>query len=247
MKPLVSAVGRAEILALVEPQDYVLEIGPFTKPILTGPNVKYFDVLDKLALIKRAKEKGYPHDRAVEIDFVSPIGDLSIVTGMFDVCVSSHCVEHQPDLVRHLNQVAALLRQGGRYILIIPDKRFCFDHFLPPSTIADVLDAEGRSVHTIGNIVRHRALVTHNDPSRHWAGDHGKPRLLDNIEFLHAALREHAAAAGGYVDVHAWQFTPESFRDLVNILATLNRIPLTCEMIYPTPYHRFEFCAVLKR
>lgn len=240
--------GREQFLRLIEPQTKALEIGPFTKPAIRGENVKYFDVLDRAGLIRRAKEKSYSfeEDKAPDIDFVSPVGDLSAVSETFEACFSSHTIEHQPDLIKHLSQVAALLEDGGRYFLIVPDKRFCFDHFIPESTVADVMDGVGRTVHTIGNVLRHRALVTHNDPLRHWRGDHGAPRGYADIGFFKRGISEFENARGGYVDVHAWQFTPASFRLLMQTLRDLCLSPFECEQVYPTVYGRFEFCAILR-
>lgn len=222
-------------------------MGAFTRPCIRGPHVKYFDVLNREELVKRAEEIGYRFDDAPYIDFVSPTGDLSVVDKQFAVCFSSHCVEHQPDLIEHFNRVEEILLPGGKYALVIPDKRYCFDHFIPESSIADVLDARGRHVHTLGNIVRHRALVTHNDAVRHWKGDHGYPRGTDNLAFVQQALREYREANGGYVDVHAWQFTPVTFRQIVDVLLQLKMINLRIDAVYPTPWGRFEFCAVLSK
>lgn len=55
----------------------VLEIGPFTNPTLRGRNVKYFDVMDKQGLIKRADAIGYAYASPVDIDYVSSTGDLA--------------------------------------------------------------------------------------------------------------------------------------------------------------------------
>lgn len=239
--------NREELFSLVEEDDTILEIGPFTRPVFRGPNVKYFDVLDREGLIKRAKIVNYPTDDVPEIDFTSSVGDLSVVTDSFDLCFSSHCIEHQPDLIRHLSEVSRVLKRQGCYLLLIPDKRYCFDHFIPESTAPDVIDAIGRRLHTIGNVVRHRALVTHNDALRHWKGDHGEPRGYQDILFFRRAIIEFEAANGGYIDVHSWQFTPNSFRLLIDALSNLGLIDFSCERIYPTPYGRLEFCAVLRQ
>ena len=90
---------------------------------------------------------------------------------------SSHCIEHQPDLVRHLQEVANLLEPDGAYFLLIPNKLYCFDHFIAETSVADVMLAHhlGHRVHTLASVIEHRALTTHNDPSRHWLGDHADP------------------------------------------------------------------------
>lgn len=248
MKELPSEfVNRKQLLSLVDESDSILEIGPFTRPVIRGSNVKYFDVLCREDLVRRAKAIKYPSDNVPEIDFTSSDGDLSVVTDSFDLCVSSHCIEHQPDLIRHLEQVSKVLKSQGSYLLIIPDKRYCFDHFIPESTVPDVIDAIGRRLHTLGNVVRHRASVTHNDAIRHWKGDHGEPRGYKDTDIFRRAIREFEAANGSYIDVHSWQFTPSGFKLLIDTLNCIGLINFSCYRTYPTPYGSLEFCSVLRR
>lgn len=47
------AAIRCAFLKLIQTTKSTLEIGPFYKPSLTGPNVKYFDVLDSKDLVER--------------------------------------------------------------------------------------------------------------------------------------------------------------------------------------------------
>jgi hypothetical protein len=44
----------------------------------------------------------------------------------FATRISSHCIEHQPDLIGHLIGVARLLSTNGLYFLTILDKRSVF-------------------------------------------------------------------------------------------------------------------------
>ncbi|MGH6761887.1 MAG: methyltransferase domain-containing protein [Phyllobacterium sp.] len=239
--------SRAELVSLIDQNYDVLEIGPFTNPVCRGNRVRYFDVLSRNGLVERAIKVGYPSGSAVDIDYVSPNGDLSVVNDKFDICISSHCIEHQADLIAHLDQIDRLLKVGGRYFLIIPDKRYCFDHFISESTIADILDARGRTTHTLRSVIEHRTLTTHNDPSRHWRSDHGTQAAYFDVNVVKKALVEYADAKGGYIDVHAWQFTPASFRNNLNALAGLGLTKLHVETVYHTPFGSFEFCAILKK
>jgi SAM-dependent methyltransferase len=242
---------RENLLAVLKRRRSILEIGPFCAPVVHGRNVAYFDVLDRDQLLDRARKIGIdPTGVPGRIDFVSPTGDLSVVDRRFEAVVSSHCIEHQPDLVRHLQQVAAILEPGGHYFLMVPNKLYCFDHFLADSTLAQVLAAhvEGRRVHRLESVIEHRALTTHNIPARHWAGDHADPGYRASIVGrARAALAEYAAAEGGYIDVHAWQFTPGSFRDLAGLLHAGGWSPLRPLRVYETPHGRNEFTAILER
>lgn len=241
---------RENFVELVGKNKKILEIGPFFRPIFTGDDVCYFDVLDTNELRERAASAGYPVSSIPNIDFVSAVGDLSIVNAEFDAVVSSHCIEHQPDFIEHLKQVERIISGDGRYFLIIPDKRYCFDHFIAQSTIAGIIDAhvERRTKHRLASVIEHRALTTHNDPVRHWRGDHADLHYHSSIAArTKMAIEEYNSANGKYIDVHAWQFTPDSFRQLMTTLVEAGLSPLGVERVYPTPSGRNEFIAVLAK
>ena len=237
---------RENLLLFIEDDISLLEIGPFCRPLKRGPRVEYLDVLDAGQLRARAAKAGA--NAAGVPDVIHHVGDLDVVDRSYDAVLSSHAIEHQPDLVRHLQQVERVLNPGGGYFLIIPDKRYCFDHFMAESTIADVLQAhrEQRRTHTLKSVVEHRALTVHNDHRRHWAGDHGNPER-DRAARIKAALGEYEAAAGRYIDVHAWYFVPSSFRSIVTSLRELGLIGLEVAGIYHTARDRNEFCAILEK
>lgn len=243
---LAAPTTRAAFLADV-PRTSVLEIGPFDNPTVTGPDVAYFDVLNAEALRRRAAEIGYGGERIPHrIDFVSPTGDLAVVDRNFQAAVSSHAVEHQPDLIAHLKGVALLLEPEGRYFLIVPDRRYSFDHYLSETTLDEVETAhrEGRRVHTRQAVLHHRLGTTHNNPLRHWLGRHGAP-APDTA--LRDAAEEEArrADAGEYVDVHAWTFSPQSFRRIT--AATAPETGLTPVTVHDTAFGDLEFFAVLRK
>lgn len=223
-----------------------LEIGPFFSPLVSGANVSYLDILSADELRARAAlVGGDPNTCPTTIHYV---GGIEQVDRKFDVVVSCHAIEHQPDLVRHLQGVANVLKPGGRYLLIVPDKRFCLDHFLAESTIADVLQAhlEKRVVHTLKSVIDQCAFATHNDPGRHWAGDHGDIPVSDRPRRVREALDLFDSADGGYVDVHAWYFVPERFREICEVLQALDLSTFAVEAVYETVRDRAEFCAILR-
>ncbi len=225
----------------------ILEIGPFTNPASRSAGTKYFDVMDRAGLIARAESLGLPTKDIPEIHYVSPRGDLGAVEETVTCVISSHCIEHQPDLIAHLNQVENVLAADGSYFLIVPDKRYCFDHFLPESTVGEIIEAHRakRSVHTLANVIAHTALTTHNDPLRHWKGDHGE-RPNDPARIA-AAIKLYEQAKDSYLDVHALQFTPQSFRAIMELLFAMKLTKLRPVRVYDTPFPRLEFCAVLEK
>ena len=227
----------------------VLEIGPFVNPILIGDSVSYADVLNTHDLKGRALSLGLDFGNVPNIDFVVEPNDLTIINKKFDAVISSHCIEHQPDLITHLEQVSNLLSTGGYYFLLIPDHRYCFDHFQFPTTIAQLLGAysEKRRRHGLASLIEHRSLTTHNDAARHWAGDHGNPNEGLDEKINNALVEFNSVSNETYVDVHAWYFTPESFSQIISVLAQIGKIDFEIDQIYPTAENQLEFFAILHK
>jgi SAM-dependent methyltransferase len=237
---------RENVISLLSRDISLLEIGPFCQPVFRGPLVKYMDILDAEGLRRRASEIGIEtKDCPEEIHFV---GTLDGAAGSrFDVVFSSHNIEHQPDFLKHLNDVEQTLAEGGWLVLLVPDKRYCFDHFLPETTIPEILEAfmEKRTRHSARHVIEHIALTCHNDVGRHWQGDHG-PRPDPCGDLVPLAMKHEQAAGEDYVDVHAGKFTPQSFRQIVEALSVHRLTRFVPERVYDTPLCRNEFVAVLR-
>ncbi|WP_432201348.1 hypothetical protein ACRAQ7_03885 [Erythrobacter sp. W53] len=248
---LAAPISRPTFLNRVDRRS-CLEIGPFDCPVVEGAGVRYFDVLDSEQLADRSARHGRDADASTipHIDYVSPTGDLAIVDRTFTAAVSSHCIEHQPDLIAHLLAVGRLLEPGGRYFVLCPDKRYCFDYFHRLSVRADIdqAHAEERRLHDCSRIRAHTENATHNSAMKHWLGLHGRPRVENDSKFSAIADEKCAASARGeYVDVHAWIFSDESFNEIVGKLCDEDVIPF--ELLYVTRTHfgSVEFFAELRK
>jgi SAM-dependent methyltransferase len=102
-----------------------LEIGPLDSPRLRKEdcNVYYMDY-SSTEEIKKRYENSYANlDKIVEIDYPTHELSYSKATGgkKFDSVFSSHCIEHTLDLIGHLQEVSSILKDGGRYVIIVPD------------------------------------------------------------------------------------------------------------------------------
>lgn len=223
-----------------------LEIGPFTAPLLRGEGVFYADVLDSEALHERAIHLGLDPKEIPSIDYVVQATNLSTISGKFDSVLSSHVIEHLPDLVSHLNQVSELLNDGGRYFLLIPDHRYCFDHFQTESTIADVLHEhkEKREIHSLKSIINSQINLTHNDSESHWNGEHGR-RNDSQVELIRSVLDGYGN--GIYIDCHAWYFNPENWKKIISTLKTLGIIEFELEFLQETQTKDIEFYSILRK
>jgi hypothetical protein len=241
--------NRAEFASLIPQTDVALEIGPFATPMLKGENVFYCDVLDKSELIQRAISQNIPIDNIPNINYKLDSRFLDGIDRKFKAILSSHAIEHQPDLIEHFQQIERRLEIGGRYFLLIPDKRYCFDSNIPPSDIADVIQAhqELRNRHTLANIIRHRALTVHNEPVRHWRErTHESEKHAPDIMSIFGAIDEFKLSQGAYVDVHGWFFTPDSFMEIVKLTNSMGYHSLSVERFFRTKKNDLEFWVILQ-
>ena len=227
----------------------ILEISPFTNPLILGKNVKYAEILSKDKLIKRATELKLEINKIPNIDYIISSSSLESITEKFNIIFSSHTIEHQPDLITHLNEVSSKLLDGGVYALIVPNAKYCFDASLPLSKISDVINAffDKRKIHTVGSVIEHRALTTHNDPYRHWSEKKSILYNLVKVDKISSALEEFKNSLNKYIDVHAFQFDPLSFSDILNTLIKLKLINFSTVEVNGPVYGSFDFTLMLKK
>ena len=143
---------RAELLlGSVPTSSRIIEVGPSVNPVAPrsrGWNSASIDHLDRAGL--RVKYATHPGVDIIEpVDFVWTSGLLSDAVpaeqhGSFDVFLASHVIEHTPDLIGFLDAAQVLLKPEGVVVLAVPDKRYCFDYFQPPTTTGQVLDAHAK-------------------------------------------------------------------------------------------------------
>jgi SAM-dependent methyltransferase len=137
----------------------------------------------------------------------------------FDWIVASHVIEHVPDVIGFVNQCAEILTEGGVLSLAVPDRRHTFDYYRPASGLREMIDAhlEGRSLSSPGAAAEHFLYL--------WqAKEQEPPSFLVPMETVRD--RFERARSGAYVDVHAWVFTPHSFRLAMEDLSLLELIRL---------------------
>jgi hypothetical protein len=120
---------------------------------------------------------------------------------------------------------------------------------LPFSKISDVINAfiDKRKLHTLGSIIEHRALTTHNDPFRHWTEKKSilyKPIDVDKVS---SAIEEFKNSSNQYIDVHAFQFDPMTFSDILNTLIKLKLINFSSIEVNGPVYLSFDFTLMLKK
>jgi SAM-dependent methyltransferase len=199
-------------------------------PKREGFAVKVVDFLDTDALRRKYGTDQHPNidPGAIEpVDFVSrsePLVDLVGADGPYDWIVASHVVEHIPDLVSFFQDVERVLAPNGRLALVIPDRRYTFDHLGELTTTGQVLDAflERRTGPTPGQAFDHYARFVTLGGSIAWSA--AGEGALEPFHPYEAARDAYARALAGDDfdgELHCWRFTPESFRLLVDDLGDL--------------------------
>lgn len=228
----------------------VLEIGPGAAPRLSGPNVYYFDVKTEEELRQRYRNEGRADRIPEKIHFVDAKGDLGVIDRKFDVVFSSHVIEHSVDLVAHLSQVRALLKEGGQYFLVVPNKKFTFDFYKPNTVLEDVIATHlypgGGDFHFLKSYLLETFRRTHNDARQHWSGDHGEAKgisgMMADVRRHYEGVAARPVARSGY---HRWMFDEESFVDVMNGLRKIGLSPFRVKACYNTAADSMSFNAVL--
>lgn len=161
-----------------------------------------------------------------------------------DYVVASHVIEHVPDLIGWLQQIAAVLTAGGQLRLAVPDRRFTFDQRRRTSALKDVLAAyvERAQVPSAACILDHTLNMATVDVGAAWRGElelASQPPIYA-FDYCLATARD-AFENGSYHDFHCWVFTPRSFLALLLTLAERDLQPFACERFDDTPLNDFEF------
>ena len=235
---IISSIGtRKEFLNLLSGKTSLLEIGVFDAPSLDflaesrdTPIIHYADYLGRDDLIFRARQIGRNPHNVPEIRWVLAEGYKQIDVN-YDAVVSHHCVEHQPDLVAHLWDVKSILKSGGWYLFSVPNKNFCFDHFIQESTIVDVLTAYYLKCKkpSFKSVLEHRVFTSHVFQDGISPYDSEIPYMKNRFQTAFEEFCDNE-----YVDVHCWQFTPDSLRKIFKQLAAFELVPNINELkVYP--------------
>ena len=211
-----------------------LEIGGFHEPACLPENcsVSYFDALDREQAIKRFPE--IDSSRLVKVDIIGDIDrrDLkkSVQPNSLDFVIANHVIEHVASPISMIEDVTAVVKEGGHFVISAPDKRFTFDRKRPLTTFSHLESEYLQGIDHVDDkhyldFLKYVAKHVFEEPDRDIKGD---------IAFARSR-REHA---------HVWD--SDTFRDF------LRRCQSTIEVSYETIYESagdengIEYFAVLK-
>ncbi|CAO4179221.1 class I SAM-dependent methyltransferase [Methylorubrum populi] len=250
---------RQRVLNLVVPHGRTgVEIGPLTHPIVlkSEGDVLYADHLPTEEL--RRQYSGHPTlgpagiDGIVPVDVVLGEGGLAEALGArgpVDYIVASHVVEHVPDPIRWLRDAGDALREGGVFCLVVPDKRFTFDHFRTPTSTGELVAASlaGLRKPPVAIVYEHFARATLVDAGAVWQGRPVRAKPVSGGPVEAFGIASGIAATGASVDVHCTVFTPCSFATVLAELIGLDLLPFECAALEPTRPREDEFFVLLRK
>lgn len=220
-------MSRADILrSLFDVSGKGLEIGPSFNPLLRkaeGYDVEIVDHLSAEGLREKYRNANVDLTMIEEVDYVSDGGLISDLVGKphaFDFCIALHVIEHTVDLIGFLRDCQTLLKETGVLVLAVPDKRYSFDVLRPVCTTGDVVQAhlEGRTNHSLGKMFDEFAYNCLRSGLPAWERSHtGELKFFRSMEEVQAIF-SHVRESNEFIDIHAWQFTPSSFRLIMHDL-----------------------------
>lgn len=236
-----------------------VELGPLNRPLIRREDgdILYADhrTTDDL----RAKYAGHESvigpdaQPIVEVDLVLEHQSLAEALGPrapVDYIVASHVMEHIADPLGWLNELAAVLREGGVIFLAVPDKRFTFDFHRRPSTTADLVGHHiaGARLASPTQVFDYVSRVAEVDPFAVWAGRERDPKPIFEGQLARALIdARNVAAHGSYYDAHCTVYTPASFLGVFREVIALGLIPFEIARIDPTARNTIEFFVTLRK
>ena len=238
-----------------------LEIGALDKPRFPKHSyrVQYVDHASHTELREKYATDDAMRDHLddiVDVDFVwtgpTALRDVVGDDAPFDYVFASHVVEHAPDMIGWLREIAAVLDDGGLLCLAIPDKRLCFDVNRPLTEIGDLVDAylRGLRAPSYRQIWDFHSKIVEVDAAALWAGTADYTDTwrsdLDPDQWAYELCLKHQQT-GDYIDGHCQVFTPGSFLELYAKLVELDLIDYRIASFHPSQPGTIEFRVVLEK
>ena len=253
------AARRARILGDADlRQGRCLEIGPLANPVVgaEAADVRYVDVVDRTGLVAHyAGNPAVDPDAIPEQHFwltrpdgtVSTLAEAVAADAPYQHVVASHVIEHVPDMVGWLRDVAQVLTWDGALLLAVPDRRYCFDVHRAPATVGQVVQAhlDDDRTPSVRAVLDHFMRAVDYSAEQAWGGEQPPTQGSHPID----DVRRHVARqqAGDYVDCHVWPLTPQVFAGLMDDLLVLGQVDFAVERITATRVGDQEFYATLRR
>ncbi len=231
-----------KILSHLNLEGMGVEIGPSHRPIVPkkkGYNVHIIDHMNQADLIDKYRDHNIDLNQIEPVDFVWKGESYAELTGKkkyYDWIIASHLVEHTPDLIGFLNDCNAILKDSGALSLVIPDKRYCFDHFRPITGLPQIINShfQKNTIHSAGTVAEYFLNVVSKGGKIAWdQTENGAYQFVHSLQDAKDGIKS-VQEKDKYIDVHAWCFVPHSFRLMIYDLHALGLIGFQEMGFFPT-------------
>ncbi|MCM1231839.1 MAG: class I SAM-dependent methyltransferase [Ruminococcus flavefaciens] len=229
----------------------ILELGPLNYPVAekaSYPNTFYCDIRSTEELRALYSGNDYLAATGIEIDVetIVPV-DYVVKDGYskslstvekFDYVIASHVLEHVNDLIFALRDIAQLLKPGGIFCIVYPDKRYCFDHFRTSASFRDAYHVfRGGTKNNAPMVLDfYYSVIPENNPVLFWNQD-GILNELPRASYENAEAHYERVLDGEKMDdIHYWPFTD---MDFLKFLYDCTRARLL-------PFRLISFCPCVK-
>lgn len=239
----------------------ILELGPLNRPIADKgiyPNAFYCDVRSTEDVRKLYSGNDYLEATGIMIDpkTIVPI-DYVIQENYektfesaekFDYVIASHVLEHMEDLIFALRDISAVLKPGGIFYIVYPDKRYCFDHFRTSASFRDAYRVfRNGSIENSSMVLDfYYSVIPENNPYIFWRKD-GILTHLPTASFETAVEHYEQALSGIKMDdVHYWPFSDMDFLKFLYDCIRARLIPFRCISFWPCMENGQQFMVALQ-
>jgi hypothetical protein len=231
-----------------------LEFGPFDRPLFPQENydVIYADVFSTEELVQRAHRNPARNPAAVcpiHINLANTtLADYFAGRDKVDFVACNHMVEHVPNVIGWLHEVAAILNPAGRILIVYPDRRYTYDILRPFTSIAALLDRDRRGLKKPAFDIALEYFIYHRQVR---AGQIWN-RLVDPKDLTPTYPYSIAAANAAtsdfkYVDIHCNVFSDTEFVETIRYLSANDLIPFNLLRIEKTSRPYLDFLAILEK
>lgn len=212
----VRATRRALAFAYIRGEGMEVGSGDRPVPLPEGAICHYGDIRDSEAL-----EKYFGAGTAAKTpipSFVDAQTFGGVPDNLLDFVISGHVIEHLPDALGAISHAVRVLKPGGIFMLILPDKRYTFDHGRPLTPLSHLIeDAKDGGRGTMLEAYREVGRHNHN-----WGGRMPTPGELD--EYANGCVSAR-------MDAHFHTWDTNSFREMIEHLTTI--LPIECLALVP--------------
>lgn len=247
--------AREKLKNEIDSTKRILEVGPFYRPLFQKyeANIYYADIKSTQEVRKR-----YSHLDAEIIKQIVPID--YVIKGTyentfksenikFDYVILSNVLEHIPNPINILLDISTILSENGKLCLLLPDKRYTFDHYRENTSIADLYDVykRGEKYSTPRRLLDgYLNVIGENNPIKFWnneLNEYPNPDINKSLETYDKFITDFENQS---FDGHYWVFTDLSFLKIIENLIKLNIIPYKLISFYPTAQNTNMFGLILE-